>query len=178
METCGTNIVDCLRKKNIVAIASGQWSGERVPQNALIEGTTLDFASNFLLNSFWEIDFKRYVIVTSYSILALPYQGWIYNWNVNVSSNHKTWKFIHQKTNTECSASPSFSMSYNVPIRYLRIITAGNAIAGGPNIAFQYISFKGSINYTPIPTQNCFTQNKNHHRSSSNILVYFIVCTT
>ena len=177
MEACNTNIVDCLRRKNIVAIASGQYEYERVPQNALFNDNSLDFCSDYKIDSFWEIDFQRYVMITSYSIRAPKALGWIYNWNVSMSTNHKTWNFVHRKTNTECSSSPSFSTSYNAPIRYFRIKTAGLSYnSNSPNIAFQYISFQGSINYTPIAKQKCFTQNRTHYRSMLNLIVFVITC--
>ena len=116
----------------------------------------------------WEVDFKRKVLITSYQIHSLCQNEWIYNWKTEVSNNRKNYSFVDQHKNT-CGST--FGLPSFVSGRYFRITCTGKSVAtSNPYMTFYYVKFFGSISL--MQNAYCFSKKK----YNSSIVLMSLIC--
>ena len=137
------NVIDCLKAKGVNPTAYASDSlDDRPAESAIIYDenqffwTTKDY-------QWWEVDFKRKVLIFSYSIHSHCQDDWIYNWKAEISSNRKNYSFVDQHSDT-CGST--FVLPTLVAGRYFRITCTGKSVhRSNPHMAFFYVKFFGSI---------------------------------
>ena len=140
---CSTNIVDCLRARNVnpVAKSSSVWSN-CYASNALSYDTSSSFNSNRDPNgAWWSVDFKQKVAISMYQISSLSKCDWIKRWKASVSDDGKKWEVVSTPEEGH-PAGKIYSLGNLTSARYFRIDKL-NLSCG--NMAFHYVKFFGFL---------------------------------
>ena len=116
------------------------------------------FLSQDSANQWWEIDFRREVIIDGYSILSGMSTDWINklrNWNISVSIDSSNWFVVDFRQNTPVENNPvRFEFSSPVVCKYLHVTQTGPNSSGTNFLMFCYIEFFSPI-FTLLPTSHC-----------------------
>ena len=168
--TCKTHIIECLNNNVKLESSSVLYSYDqyRNPENALVYDTNNYFASDKKLGEWWQIDFKRTVAISSYTIVVLKQCDYVHNWTISLSLNNRTFIKVDEHNGYYPSGIYQLGKTYNT--RYLRI--SGNADSACTTetkkiLAFNYVYFYGSL--TPINSLSC------HCKKCNQVHAYIFV---
>ena len=179
MSECGTDIVNCLRKKNIEPSAhSSSWNSEYngLPENAL------NYTKDNIFHSardddeqWWKVDFKRRVTFYSYQIQTRNYCAFIKKWNISISVDNTTWKIIDTPPEEETFPNgKNYTLKHIYSARYFRINKLqDSAHACAQAFALVYIMFFGSINSVSL-FRMCTKCRMSVYRY--NIILFMVLC--
>ena len=178
---CKSDIVTCLRNKGIepeVRMSSNFNPDRSDIYNAkfgidYIKSSTSYYVhtSNKNQNEWWDIDFKKPVILSGYRIKARDFCRWIYKWRTELSFNGENWTEMESYTGYTLE-STIYNISFQYPVRMFKIVGSNDVCSGYGTgyLAFINIKFFGDI-----IDMGCSYKNQNTNINSSPYILFILI---
>ena len=171
---CNSHIVDCLNN-NVKVEASSDiyWENSyHPPEKALIYSTNSYFATANQLGQWWQIDFKKIVVISSYKIGTPGTCSYVSNWTISLSMNNRT--FIKVDEHSGSFPIGVYQISKLINTRYLRVhgTSSANCDTNKNVLAFSYIMFYGTL--TPINKATCYCKRRESNQLQIAIMIFIL----